>query len=105
MAARNRKAGKSVIFPAIFILSMSLNIKDPEADDLVRELARTTGETITQAVTVAVRERLERVRAGRPSRALSEELDQIALRCAALPVLDDRPPEAILGYDEHGLPR
>jgi antitoxin VapB len=83
---------------------MTLNIKDPEADTLVRELALTTGETITEAVTVAVKERLERLCAARGRRGLATELDEIALRCAALPVLDDRSEEEILGYDEHGLP-
>jgi len=84
---------------------MALNIKDPETDSLVRELAQATGETLTQAVEVAVRERLERLRAGRPARGLAAELDAIALRCAALPVLDERPEDEILGYDELGLPR
>jgi antitoxin VapB len=84
---------------------MSLNIKDPQTDSLVRELARSTGETITQAVEVAVSERLERLRAGRPPRRLADELDRIALRCASLPLLDTRSDNEILGYDEHGLPR
>ena len=83
---------------------MSLNIKDSEADTLVRRLAQATGETITEAVTVAVKERLERLRAGRRARSLADELDEIALRCASLPVLDERPEEEILGYDAHGLP-
>jgi antitoxin VapB len=84
---------------------MAINIKDPETDGLARELAQATGETLTQAVEVAVRERLERLRAGRPVRGLATELDAIALRCAALPVLDERPEAEILGYDEQGLPR
>jgi antitoxin VapB len=84
---------------------MPLNIKDPDADRLARTLAQTTGETITQAVTVAVKERLDRLHAGRRPRRLANELDEIALRCAALPVLDDRPEEEILGYDANGLPR
>lgn len=83
---------------------MPLNIKDPETDTLVRTLAQTTGETITEAVTVAVQERLQRIQAGRRPRRLAEELDEIALRCAALPVLDERPEEEILGYDAGGLP-
>ena len=82
-----------------------LNIKDPEADRLVRQLAETTGETITWAVTVAVRERLERIKGRQRGRALADELDEIALRCAALPVLDHRPDEEILGYDHTGVPR
>ena len=84
---------------------LMLNIKDSEADRLARELARLTGETITRAVTVAVRERLERVGGRRPGRALADELDEIALRCAAFPVLDSRSEDEILGYDADGLPR
>lgn len=83
---------------------MPLNIKDPEADTLARELARTTGETITVAVTVAVKERLARLHAGSHPRRLADELDDIALRCSSLPVLDERPEDEILGYDERGLP-
>jgi len=40
----------------------------------------------------------------RPGRRLADELDEIANRCAALPVLDARPADEILGYDERGLP-
>jgi len=83
---------------------MALNIKDPHTERLTRELARTTGETITAAVEGAVRERLERVRGRRSTRRLADELDEIALRCAALPVLDERAEEEILGYDATGLP-
>lgn len=84
--------------------AVPLRIKDPETDRLARELASTTGESLTAAVAIALRERLERVR-GRPrGRDLASELDAIALRCAALPVLDERPEQEILGYDEHGLP-
>jgi len=41
---------------------MALNIKNPATTRLIRELADATGESMTEAVTVAVRERLERVR-------------------------------------------
>jgi antitoxin VapB len=82
---------------------MALNIKDPEADRLARELSRATGEKITTAVATALRERLDRIRGPR-GRDLAGELTEIALRTAALPVLDDRPEDEILGYDEHGLP-
>ena len=83
---------------------MAFNVKDPEADRLARELARETGESLTKAVTIALKERLERVRARHPGRSLADELDDIALRCARLPVLDERTPEEILGYDDVGLP-
>lgn len=83
---------------------MSFSIKNSEADRLVRQLTGLTGETLTGAVVAALRERLERVRARKSGRSLADELDEIAIRCAALPVLDPRSPEEILGYDERGLP-
>jgi len=84
---------------------MAFSIKSPEADRLARRLAAGTGESLTEAVTVALRERLERVAGRRPARALADELDRIARRCARLPVLDPRPADEIIGYDEHGVPR
>lgn len=84
---------------------MALNIRSPETEALAAELARLTGETKTEAVTKAVRDRLERVKRSRHGRSLADELDVIGQRCAALPVLDARPADEILGYDDHGLPR
>jgi antitoxin VapB len=88
----------------IFFLGMALNIKDEQADHLVRELAAETGESITTAVTVAVRERLERVRGSVPSEQRLREIRRISARSVALTVLDERGAEEILGYDERGLP-
>jgi antitoxin VapB len=84
---------------------MALNLRNPEVEKLAAELSRLTGETKTEAVTKAVRDRLERVKRARHRRSLADELDAIGKECAALPVLDPRPPDEILGYDEHGLPR
>jgi antitoxin VapB len=83
---------------------MALSIKDPEADRLARELAARTGESLTQAVVVALRERLARETGRTRSIPLAEELAGIRRRCAALPVLDTRTTEEILGYDARGLP-
>ncbi len=83
---------------------MALNIRNPETDRLATALARLTGETKTEAVTRALRDRLERVRRERARRRLADELDEIARHCAALPVRDARSADEILGYDEHGLP-
>lgn len=83
---------------------MSLSIKHPEADRLARELAAQTGETLTEAVLNALRERLTREQGRAKTPRLRDELRAIRKRCAKLPVLDDRSPEAILAYDEHGLP-
>ncbi len=83
---------------------MALSIKDQEADRLARELAARTGETLTEAVVVALRERLTRVAGHSRSTPLREELAAIRRRCAALPVLDTRTADDILGYDRRGLP-
>lgn len=83
---------------------MALNIRNRETEQLAEALAKLTGETKTQAVTVALRDRLERLRRQRAGRRLAQELDEIALHCASLPVLDAREAEDILGYDQHGLP-
>ncbi len=83
---------------------MALNIKDLEADRLARELADYTGVSLTAAVSVALRERLDRVRGSAGAASMADELTVIALRCAALPLLDDRPDDVILGYDSSGLP-
>jgi antitoxin VapB len=82
---------------------MALNIRNPETDRLATELARETGETKTEAVTRALKDRLERVRRHRAHRTLADDLDEIARHCASLPVLDARSPDEILGYDEHGV--
>jgi antitoxin VapB len=84
---------------------MAISIKSPEADRLARNLAACTGETITVAITVALRERLNRVERKRENiDALLEEVRAISHHCASLPVLDNRSEDEILGYDENGIP-
>lgn len=87
---------------------MALSIKHPEADRLARELAAATGESLTEAILNALRERLQRQRyrkGRRGRRRLADQLKEISDRCAALPVLDDRTADEIVGYDDRGLPR
>ncbi len=84
---------------------MALNIRNPETEELAETLAKLTGETKTQAVTKALRDRLERVRRRLSGHRLADELDEIALHSASLPILDARDADEILGYDESGLPR
>ncbi len=84
---------------------MAISLKDPEADRLAREVAARTGETLTAAIVVALRERLARLRGRRKRRPLRDDLREIGRRCAALPTLDNRPADEILDYDERGLPR
>ena len=84
---------------------MALNIRNQEAERLASELARLTAETKTAAVTKALRDRLARVRRGRDTTTLADRLVAIGKECAALPVLDERSSDEILGYGEDGLPR
>ena len=79
---------------------MVLKIESAEADRLARELARVTGESVTQAITVALRERLERVRPDRTD--LVERLLAIGESARALPRQDQRSDDEILGYDDNG---
>ena len=85
---------------------MTLCIEHPEADKLARQLAAYTGETPSQAVIHALREQLrrERLEHMRGHAPLKEELLAIGRHCAALPVLDDRTPDEIIGYNQYGVP-
>jgi antitoxin VapB len=83
--------------------AMSLNVKDPEAHRLAQAISRATGETMTHAVTEALRERYERLQTRR-GKASVEELLAIAKRASAQvkrPYLD----HAAFLYDERGLPK
>lgn len=83
---------------------MALNIKSEEADRLARQLAQVAGESLTEAVTEALRERLTRLEGRRRRRWLREDVARMQERIAALPRLDGRPDDEILGYDAAGLP-
>ena len=84
---------------------MALSIKHPEADRLARELASVTGESLTEAVLRALRERLQREAGRRRGLMVREEIARIQERIARLPLQDTRSDEEILGYDEDGIPQ
>ena len=79
---------------------MALSIKNDRADRLARELAALTGESITEAVVTSLERRLADERRLRRRRSV----DDLVGRFQRLPVLDPRPADEILGYDENGLP-
>lgn len=84
---------------------MSLNIKREETYRLAQELAHLTGESVTAAVTAAVRERLDRVRR-QQGESLADHLLAIGEDCAAHLNEPSRSIDhADLLYDERGLPR
>lgn len=83
---------------------MSMNIKDRKTHDLARELAKETGETITEAVNVALRERLDRLHERRRKKKRLAALLEIGRQGAKMfpgPHID----HAELLYDENGLPK
>ena len=85
---------------------MGLNIKNDETCRLAGELARLTGETMTGAITVALRQRLAREKRLRNADARVEELLAIGRRCAEL--LEPGPSVVEHGdllYDDRGLPK
>jgi antitoxin VapB len=84
---------------------MSLNIKKSETHRLAAQLAKQTGESMTEAVTKALRERLERLRSQHGS-GMAERLVKIGKDCARHLKEPARSVDhAELLYDEKGLPK
>jgi antitoxin VapB len=72
---------------------------------LAREVAKETGETITVAILKSLEERLLRLSGRRIAGDLAHQIMRIGSRCSALPDVDVRGPDEILGYDSDGTPR
>lgn len=83
---------------------MAFSIKNDEADRLARQLAAITGESLTETVIRSLRERLNRHQLPRRRTGVGTELAKLGVAIRRLPVLDPRPADEILGYDENGLP-
>jgi antitoxin VapB len=83
---------------------MPIHIKNSEAERLAREVVHATGETITQAIINALKERLERLRGRRQAHTAREKLRLVLQRVDQLPDLDSRSADRILGYGQHGVP-
>jgi antitoxin VapB len=82
---------------------MAVLIKDEEADGLIRALAHRTGEGITEAVKKAMAERLERVPLSEQEiAARRQRIDDVLVKIDALPTVDQRSAEEIIGYNDHG---
>jgi antitoxin VapB len=82
---------------------MAFNVKNDETDRLLRELTSLTGETLTDAITISLRDRLEREQR---IRAVTDDgsLASAIAHFRSLAIIDDRTDDEILGYDDHGLP-
>lgn len=85
---------------------MGLNIKNETTHKLASELAEITGETLTDAVTKALSERLERLKKGQSTQKeeLIREVEAIQRRVRAN-IKGPIPDHAELLYDERGLPK
>ena len=81
---------------------MAINIKDSKTDSLAREVAKRAGETITVAVRNALQERLQRLVGLSAAPTKLDRLYEILNRVDALPKLDSRIDDEILGY-ENGI--
>jgi antitoxin VapB len=90
---------------------MALNIKSRETERVVRELAKRTGLSITEAVHQAAEEELramnvdydKQLAALTPAqREKLRRIEEICKQAAALPILDSRTDDEILGYNDKG---
>lgn len=82
---------------------MALSIRNPVAEKLAREVSSELEMSITQTIIVALEHELLRVKGQR--RVPDELADVLAIagRCSALPDIDTRSVDEILGYDSEGL--
>lgn len=83
---------------------MALHIVNPEADRLAREIADLTNENLSTVVVQALREKSQRLREAQGREVRLEKMREIAARSARKCGKDHRSHEAIIGYDEQGLP-
>ena len=84
---------------------MPLSIKNETTERLARQVADEAGESITEAIQKSLEELLGRLKRRRNSRLLASQIADL-LRCVdALPILDSRSEDEILGYDKDGIPR
>jgi antitoxin VapB len=83
-------------------MNMALSIRNKKAETLARQVARATGESLTDAILHALEDRLARLQGRATEPHLVEQILDIARRCASLPDLDARPADEILGYRQDG---
>jgi len=81
---------------------MGISIKNVRAERLARQVSAETGESLTDAIIHSLEERLERLKGRRSAPDLAETLMAISRRSSALPDLDTRTADEILGYAKKG---
>jgi antitoxin VapB len=83
---------------------MPLSIKNQATEQLARQVASETGESLTEAIQRSLEERLERLKRRRKGHILTGQIEDLLRRVDALPSQDSRPENEILGYGEDGIP-
>lgn len=81
---------------------MPITVKNEKVEEMAREVARLSGRSLTEAIGHALRDQLRQLKQARRAPRARGALLEIAARCGSLPDVDTRPPEEILGYDDHG---
>ena len=82
---------------------MGVSIKSAEAERKLRQVAKLLGKSMTATVIALADDRLKELGAGKDRERLHKAVDRIVRRVKALPVLDNRTDEELLGYNKHGL--
>ena len=83
-------------------MSMAISIRNPRAEALAREAARRSGGTMTDAIIRALEDYVMKLRGKRVADDLVQDILAIAKRSSALPILDSRSEDEILGYGPDG---
>ncbi len=83
---------------------MGINIKHDEYERAIRELAASRGLSLTDAIGLAVYNELQRDREAERKADFLKCVREVQAAFAAIPIVDPRTPDEILGYDEFGLP-
>ena len=111
-----RDAAPALLYPIVPVMippflrwagesGMSIIIDDPDIEALACLLAASTGESVEDAVARALKECLDAQPQAHRRPCTVEDLMRIGRECAALPVLDDRRPDELLGHGERGMRR
>ncbi len=83
---------------------MALSFKNPEVERVARELAKVTGESMTEAISKALKQRLEKETGRKQSATISDEVRRMLSRVAWLRRKNHRSDDELIGYDKHGIP-
>lgn len=84
---------------------MPLSIKNEETERLARQVAQQAGESLTEAIQVSLKERLQRLQTIQRAKVIKSQIEDILRHLDELPTIDTRMDDEILGYDANGLPR